>query len=128
MKKAMLMKSAHRIAKEINWKVGNYSIALSIALKEVWRQVKAYDKKRFGEVAIISAAARLTAPKVNNSNVYGIPSWIIRKNLSQEESYAVINQSSSMTVVRETEKAEYVEFDTDFGKVQMWTPKSILVA
>lgn len=128
MKKAMLMKSAHRIAKEINWKVGNYSIALSIALKEVWRQVKQYDKKRFGEIAIISAAQRLTTPKVQNTNVYGVPAWIIRKNLSQEEAYAVMNQSNSMNVVRETEKAEYVEFDTDFGTVQMWTPKSVLVA
>ena len=126
MKKATLMKSAHRLAKEIAPEFGNYSIALSFALKEVWRQVKLYDKKRFGEVAIISAAARLTTPK-KADNVFGVPTWILRENLDQDELYAV-SLANQMEVRRETAKAELVAFDTDYGFVTVWVPKSVLVA
>lgn len=126
MKKSTLMKSAHRIAREIETEYGNYSIALSFALKEVWRQVKLYNKKRFGEMAIISAAVRLTAPKIDS--VYGVPTWIIRKNLSQSEYQAVVSVAYDMVVVRETEKAELVKFETEYGDITMWTPKSVLVA
>lgn len=129
MKKATLMKSAHRLAHEIVADYGNYSIALSFALKEVWRQVKLYDKKRFGDVAIITAAQRLTTvKKAKRNDIFGVPTWIIEKNLNVNESYAVLNQCNSKSLVRETEKAELVSFDTDFGTIEMWTPKSILVA
>ena len=131
MTKKSMMKAAHKIAKRIVEYVGNYMVALQIALKEVWRQVKTYNKKRFGAWAIESAAARLATPKVEKESVdsaFGIPAWIIRKNLNSNEAYAVLNQSSSMNVVRETEKAQLVEFETDFGTVQLWTPKSVLVA
>lgn len=127
MKKAALMKSAHRLANEIAPEFGNYSIALSFALKEIWRQVKIYDKKRFGDVAIYSAAARLTSPQ-KADNYYGVPEWILRKNLDQDEYYAVTCESNSMEVRRETEKAELVAFDTDYGFVTVWIPKSVLVA
>ncbi|WP_180895955.1 hypothetical protein [Staphylococcus pseudintermedius] len=40
MKKRHMMKSAHKIAKEIVFLVGDYMIALKLALKEVWRLVK----------------------------------------------------------------------------------------
>lgn len=58
MTKRNMMKTAHAIAQEIVDEVGDYQIALSIALKEVWRQVKLYDKKRFGDVAVLTAAQR----------------------------------------------------------------------
>lgn len=129
MKKATLMKSAHRLAHEIVGDYGDYQIALSFALKEVWRQVKLYDKKRFGNVAIITAAQRLTTYKFKkHTDIFGVPEWIICKNLSQEEAYAVLNECNFMLVNRETEKAELVAFDTDFGTITMWTPKSVLVA
>jgi len=127
MKKATLMKSAHRLAKELVPFTENYSIALSFALKEVWRQVKLYDKKRFGEVAIINAASRMTTPK-HADDVFGVPDWILSKNLDNDEYYAVTSCANEMNVERETEKAELVSFSTDYGHVTVWVPKSVLVA
>lgn len=128
MKKATLMKSAHKIAKEIVDEYGDYQIALSFALKEVWRQVKTYDKKRFGDVAIMSAAFKLMTPKQNkNRNYFGVPDWILSENLSNEE-YSAMQYATSMSVERETLKAELVSFDTDFGNITTWVPKSVLVA
>ena len=129
MTKRNMMKTAHAIAQEIVDEVGDYQIALSIALKEVWRQVKLYDKKRFGDVAVLTAAQRLVTPKRDhNANVYGVPAWIIVKNLRQDEADAVIGHTASISIVRETEKAQLIRFDTDFGGIEMWTPKSVLVA
>lgn len=129
MTKRNMMKAAHAIAKEIVEEVGDYQIALSIALKEVWRQVKLYGKKRFGDVAVLTASQRLVTPKQDrNANIYGVPAWIIKKNLSQDEASAVLSRTAGISSVRETEKAQLVRFDTDFGNVEMWTPKSVLVA
>lgn len=128
MKKATLMKSAHKIAKEIVDEYGDYQIALSFALKEVWRQVKTYDKKRFGDVAIMSAAFKLMTPKQDkNRNYFGVPDWILSENLNNEE-YSAMQYATSMSVERETLKAELVSFDTDFGNITTWVPKSVLVA
>lgn len=129
MTKRNMMKYAHQLAKLLVEETGDYQIALSFALKEVWRQVKLYDKKRFTKNSIMSAYVRLRHPRRNNNqNVFGIPTWIIRKNLTNEEAYAVLNECDSMKVVRETEKAQLVEFSTNYGLVKMWTPKSVLVA
>ncbi|TDM12646.1 hypothetical protein [Macrococcus bovicus] len=130
MNKKHMMVSAHRIAQRIVKEVGNYSIALSLALKEVWRQVKTYNKKRFGWEAIYSAERRLCTPKQqsSNKNVGGVPEWIIRKNLTTEEAFAVINSYSQVTIRKETEKAVLVDFHTDWGHVSMWCPKSVMAA
>lgn len=124
-----MMRYAHQLAKLLVEQTGNYQIALSFALKEVWRQVKLYDKKRFTKNSIMSAYVRLIQPRRNSSqNIFGVPAWIINKNLTNEEAYAVLNECDSMKVVRETEKAQLVEFSTNYGRVKMWTPKSVLVA
>ncbi|WBF53832.1 hypothetical protein [Macrococcoides canis] len=130
MTKKNMMVAAHRIAGRIVKEVGNYTIALSLALKEVWRQVKTYNKKRFGWEAIYSAERRLCTHKksYSDSNVGGVPEWIIRKNLTTEECFAVLNTYPDVTFKEETEKAVLVDFCTDFGHVTMWCPKSVLVA
>ena len=130
MTKKHMMVAAHRIAQRIVKEVGNYSIALSLALKEVWRQVKTYNKKRFGWEAIYSAERRLCTPKQQstNKNVGGVPEWIIRKNLTTEEAFAVINSYPQVTIKKETEKAVLVDFHTDWGHVSMWCPKSVMAA
>ena len=128
MTKRNMMRYAHQLANLLVKETGDYQIALSFALKEVWRQVKLYDKKRFTKNSIMSAYVRLRHPRRNNQNVFGVPAWIIRKNLTNEEAYAVLNECDSMKVVRETEKAQLVEFSTNYGLVKMWTPKSVLVA
>lgn len=130
MTKRNMMRYAHELAKLLVAHTGDYQIALSFALKEVWRQVKLYDKKRFTKNSIMSAYARLRQPRRNNNtqNVFGVPAWLIRNNLTNAEAYAVLNECYSMKVVRETEKAQLVEFSTNYGKIKMWTPKSVLVA
>ncbi|GAX05377.1 hypothetical protein IWT25_00681 [Secundilactobacillus pentosiphilus] len=129
MKKSQMFKAAHEIAHEIVGATDNYQIAFSFALKEVWRQVKTYNKKRFGDAAIVNAGIRLvTTPEMKRQNEYveGVPTWIIRKNLNEQEAFAVCNTTNSFDIVRETEKAELVSFNTDYGYVEMWTPKSVL--
>jgi hypothetical protein len=133
MTKKHLMKSAHKIAKGINKVVGNYQIALSIALKEVWRQVKLYEKKRFGSMAIENAIDRLTETKEEKESKnysFGIiPNWIMQKNLTNQQLMALNTATvADMAVVRETEKAKQFAWTTDFGMVTMWAPKSVLKA
>ncbi|EGQ3505533.1 hypothetical protein [Staphylococcus pseudintermedius] len=130
MKKRHMMKSAHKIAKEIVFLVGDYMIALKLALKEVWRLVKTYNKKRFTEISIFTTAARLGTKKPENKGrfVGGVPEWIINKNLTTEEAYAVLNNGPQVSVTRETEKAVLVDFHTDFGHITMWCPKSVMAA
>jgi len=132
MTKRNMMRYAHQLARKLVKDTENYQIALSLALKEIWRQVKLYNKKRFTKFSIATAYDRLVQPQVSGKgqqdDVYGVPAWIIRKNLSQEESYAVLNECGGLEVVRETEKAQLVEFITSYGKITMWTPKSVLVA
>lgn len=129
MTKRNMMRYAHELAKLLVAHTGDYQIALSFALKEVWRQVKLYDKKRFTKNSIMSAYARLRQPRRKSvQNIFGIPTWLIRKNLTNAEAYAVLNECYNMKVVRETEKAQLVEFSTNYGRVRMWTPKSVLVA
>jgi len=130
-----IMKAAHKIAKEINKVVGNYQISLSIALKEVWRQVKLYDKKRFGQMAIENAIDRLTETKEEKANYssnysFGIiPNWLMKKNLNRQELMALDTATiADMVVAKETEKAKLFAWTTDFGRVTMWAPKSVLKA
>lgn len=55
-----------------------------------------------------------------------IPAWIIKKNLSFEERYAVLNECNSIEVKHQTEKAALLKFDTDYGNIKMWCPKSVI--
>ena len=54
-----------------------------------------------------------------------IPYWFISKNLTRTQSDAIIGER--MTVEKETEKAVLVKWNTDYGFVTLWTPKSIIV-
>ena len=132
MTKRNMMKYAHKIAKELVKDTKNYQMALSLALKEIWRQVKLYNKKRFTQYSLATAYDRIRQPQMSGKgqqdDVYGVPAWVINNNLDSDESYAVLNECEGMSVVRETEKAQLVEFVTNYGKVTMWTPKSVLVA
>lgn len=54
-----------------------------------------------------------------------IPYWFISKNLTRAQADAIVGER--MTVERETEKAVLVKWNTDYGFVTLWTPKSIIV-
>lgn len=60
-----------------------------------------------------------------NDKIKYIPDWILEKNLSNEERYAV-SCSYSYWVEKETEKAILVYWATDYGRVSCWVPKSVL--
>lgn len=56
--------------------------------------------------------------------------WLAGKNLSQQEIQAINISNGSLKdtyeVAKETEKAKLLQWDTDFGKVSMWAPKSVI--
>lgn len=123
------MKSAHLLAKNIVDFVGDYKIALKIAMKKLWDALKK-GKKRFGKnwadnVAMFMEFARIRKIE-GEQNFFGIPGWVINKNLNSQESVSV-KGADSCKVERETEKAILVSFDTDFGRVFLWSPKSVIV-
>lgn len=61
-----------------------------------------------------------------DNEVKFIPEWIIEKNLDQNQIYAIRAEGEDASLVRETEKAILVAWFTEFGKVSMWCPKSVL--
>lgn len=60
-----------------------------------------------------------------NNRVY-IKEWIVRKNLGalSNEYFAAKEIDFSFEIEKETEKAVYGYFDTAYGRVYMWSPKS----
>jgi len=53
-----------------------------------------------------------------------VQEWIVNKNLDSNEIYAVKSINFEGTIEKETEKAVYVKFNTNFGNITMWCPKS----
>lgn len=128
MSKHLIMKYAHQIARAIVHATENYAIALKMALKYVWYAVKTWNKKRFSKQNLVASIHYLTASKKQiEAKKYtdGIPNWILRKNLTQSEYEAVNCDGSAPSIVKETEKAIDFKFNTDFGVIYMWCPKSV---
>lgn len=131
MSKKNLMKQAHKLAKKIVEKVGDYMIALKLALKKIWVMVKA-GRKKMSDTAFKSAVYELTYQKkdYNGPEFFwlgskGIPVWLMEKNLDQTELWGA-QLAYNIGVERETEKALLLCFETDFGNITMWTPKSVV--
>ena len=120
-----LFNKAHQLAKAINNKVGNYHIAFSIALKNLWSLKKKFNKKVITWRQVLKASVYLTTPKAVK-NICGVPAWFINKNLQEEERYA-ITEAYGANIKRETAKAVLISFDTPYGYINLWTPKSIIV-
>lgn len=129
MSNKQIMKQAHKLARKIVAKVGNYAIALKLALKKIWAMAKA-GRKRMSESALNSAEYELThkpytGPKFFWLGSKGVPEWLMQKNLSQSELQGA-HLADSITVKRETAKAYLLEFSTDWGNIYMWSPKSVV--
>lgn len=106
------MKQAHKIAKKIVKEVGNYMVALKLALKKIWAMAKA-GRKRMSDSAFNGAVYELTHKQYDGPEFFwlgrqGVPVWLMEKNLDQ------------------TEKALLLCFETDFGNITMWAPKSVV--
>lgn len=127
MKKSLMFKKAHEIARSINGQVGNYSIAFKLALKRVWKMVK-NGRKRFSESSITNSIYRLTHKprKAYDGPIYtnGVPDWILENNLNQQERQAV-GLAYAVDVIKETTKAVLIQWVTDFGNITTWCPKSV---
>jgi len=134
MEKANIMKTAHKIAKAFLLRVKDYSIALSFALKLVWSDLtKVWTPKAIQD--FLDDCRETFNAGIDRSNnvetVDGdfenaeIPAWLISKNLTFEQQSAV-KESYSRTIKRETAKAVLFAFDTVYGIVELWTPKSVL--
>ena len=63
--------------------------------------------------------------ELNNETKY-VPAWIVTKSLDRDMRYAVYAEGVNPTLAHETEKAILLEWMTEFGKVSMWCPKSVL--
>lgn len=66
------------------------------------------------------------AIKLENNEVKYIPDWIVEKNLDQNQIYAVRAEGEDAWAQRETEKAILAAWTTEYGKVSLWVPKSVL--
>ena len=62
MSKKQIMKQAHKLAKKLVEKVGNYMIALKLALKKIWAMAKA-GRKRMSDSAFKGAVCQLPQSK-----------------------------------------------------------------
>ncbi|WP_278390557.1 hypothetical protein [Lactobacillus acetotolerans] len=128
MKKSLMFKKTHVIAKQINSKVGNYSISFSIALKRVWKMVKD-GRKRITKANISYIVYKLTTkpkkPYTGPKYIDGVPDWIISENFSEQEEQAIWNYTDNTRINRETEKAVLIQFNTAFGCLFTWCPKSV---
>lgn len=51
-----------------------------------------------------------------------IKAWFVKKEFSQSERYAM--ETSSADIERETEKAYLLKWNTKFGILKKWVPKS----
>lgn len=131
MSKRNLMKQAHKLAKELVEKVGDYMIALKLALKKIWAMAKA-GRKKMSDTAFKSALYELTHKKREYNGPeflwvgrQGVPLWLMEKNLDQAEMQGAM-LAYNMYAKRETEKAALIVFETDFGNITMWSPKSVI--
>lgn len=129
MSKKQIMKQAHKIAKKIVKAVGNYMVALKLALKKIRAMAKA-GRKRMSDSAFKGVVYELTHKEYNGPEFFwmgrqGVPVWLMEKNLDQAELQGA-QLAYNIGVERETEKALLLCFETDFGNITMWAPKSVV--
>jgi len=53
-----------------------------------------------------------------------VKDWFLQKNFSQNEAYA-IRLCEDCHIERETEKAALIRFETEWGLIRSWIPKSV---
>lgn len=101
MKKSVMFIKAHQIAKNINVKVNNYSIAFSIALKKIWDLVKA-GRKVITKATIKNASYALThidyeKEALKGFNYYRSGSYMVfDKQVSDDENKVIVKVDDEM--------------------------------
>lgn len=56
-----------------------------------------------------------------------VKDWFVRKNYEGNQLYVINESGNEFVVTGETEKAFKGYYDTNYGKVYCWTPKSCCV-
>lgn len=135
-RQSKLMKDAHKVAKIIVNSVGDYSIALGLALKFVNnynKNIKALRaEKKIGNTFYprLEVAAY---EEFKPDSIVGIPAWAIEKDFSKSGAKDVLFFTVEVEVIEETEKAFRVSFETKNPKENFsdhskaWIAKSILI-
>lgn len=123
-----IMISAHTIADMISNLVGDYQIAMSIALKFVYACRKS---GKSGDRAIELAAYNAFMPE----SVAGVPAWAIKHDFVPSSADDILFYTINSEITKETEKAVQVDFETvnpdEDGYVDhhtTWVAKSIMAA
>jgi len=131
-----IMQDAHIVAKMIANLCGNYQVAMSFALKFVYayRAKRAAVKATGDKVAMYSFKSLEAAAyeEFTPESVNGVPTWAIRKDFSRCSADDILFYTIGFEVIKETEKAVQVKFDTvnpdENGYVDhhtTWVAKSI---
>lgn len=138
-RRSHIMHDAHMVAKFIVNAVGDYQIAMSLALKFVYKfraekkaAKDAHDAVKLTQLGEIwTAAPRAFEPEF----VAGVPAWAIKKDFSQAGAQDVLFFTVETKIVKKTEKAVQVEFSTKNPKEHgfidhptTWVAKSIMAA
>jgi len=131
------MRDAHRVAKLIANLVGDYQIALSIALKFVYqynaeRKAVAATKdtvKIYTFKSLDSAAKAAFEPK----HVANVPAWAIKKDFLPSSAFDILFYTINFETIKETEKAFqlkiYTKNPVENGYIDhhtTWVAKSIM--
>ncbi|GAX04050.1 hypothetical protein IWT140_01687 [Secundilactobacillus pentosiphilus] len=137
MKKSLMFKLAHIVARSIVAEVGDYQIAFSLALKDIWGTVK-NTEKQFDEETVVAGLenilhdAQIKEGQAKKGYTFGVPNWVIMKSFDGAHgdlrASFIFNGTYEIKVVRETEKAEQINFVTKSGDIKVWCPKSVLAA
>lgn len=128
----MLMKAAHKYAKQYVEMVGDYAVALKLALKIVWKYRK---MKQAGKIENDRLAANESAfvySEMKPEFVAGVPVWAIEKDLNSFAVERVLFHTEKTEVLKETAKALQIQFQTyepedDYRTTsRIWVAKSVM--
>lgn len=123
-----IMKAAHRYAKQYIALVGNYAIALKIALKLVWKYRKMKQAGEIKDAWLASHEAAFIYREMKPEYVAGVPAWAIEKDLYRSDASRVLFYTEKTEVVKETEKALQIQFQTYEPEDEYRTTRTIWVA
>jgi len=100
-------------------------------MKRAWEMYKVAgcsSRAEFG-LALKAAWAEAKTQVSFAEKLCGFKSWFVDKNFSQGERYVIecAVAGGEYKVKKETEKAVMVRFESDYGSIVRWFPKSVCV-
>lgn len=128
-----VMKNAHTVAHEIVRFVGDYQIALSIALKISYKYDNAQSESKNKRAAWrkVGSVVSFAYHELTPDYVAGVPTWAIKNDFASTYAGNILHDTFKTEITEETEKAVKIVFylADQFGKyahVGTWVAKSIM--